>query len=328
MTLPILRRAAIQAGAAGLLGAVGARASRASDIAWPSQAIRLVVPYTPGGSNDAVARPIAEKLQDVFGRTVVVENRPGATGAIGAAVVANAPADGHTLLLASSSFATASTMRRTTFDAIESFDPVASICDAPMLVVTKPGGFTDIRALVAFAKANPGRLQYGMAGMGGIGYFTQELFNRTAELRMEAIPYSGIGPASIDLVAGRIDFLMTTLASVRGLVEAGTVKVIAVSSPTRAPAMPDVPTIKEVLGVDFGVNVWWGILAPRGIPAGVRERLNVEITRAAASDSYTRFLAADGAKPAPSSVAEFSQMVREDILRWRHLANEVGIQAN
>jgi tripartite-type tricarboxylate transporter receptor subunit TctC len=305
-----------------------ARAAIASTPGWPSQNIRLIVPFTPGGSNDNFARPVAEALQAALGRPVVVENRPGAAGSIGAAHVAAAPADGHTLLLASSSFATSSTIRRTTYDAIDSFDAVARLCTAPMVVVTKPNGPRSMADLVAQARANPGRLLYGMAGLGGVGHFAMEAFNLASGLRMEAVPYAGIAPAQADLVSGRIDFLMTTLASVRGLVEAGTVPVIAVSTKDREPGMPDVPTIRETTGLDYEVTVWWGILAPRGVPHPVRERLNREIGTAVQAPSYLRFLAHEGARPAPMDTAAFAAMLREDVTRWRRVAAEARIQAN
>ncbi|HWT07661.1 MAG TPA: tripartite tricarboxylate transporter substrate binding protein, partial [Roseomonas sp.] len=284
-----------------LLGAAAqftvAAPALASTPGWPNQNIRLVVPFTPGGSNDTIARPLAEALQASLGRPVVVENRPGAAGSIGAAFVAAAPADGHTMLLASMSFSTSSTIRRTSFDAIDSFDAIARICTAPMLVVTKPNSpFRTMGELVSYARANPGKLLYGMAGMGGAGHFSQEAFNLASRLQMEAIPYAGIAPAQADLVSGRIDFLMTTLASVRGLVDAGTVAVIGVSTAERAPGMPNIPTIRESTGLDYVVTTWYGILAPRGVPAPVRQRLNAEIGAAVTAPAYRRFLEVEGAQ--------------------------------
>ncbi|MBR0648865.1 tripartite tricarboxylate transporter substrate binding protein [Roseomonas terrae] len=296
---------------------------------WPSQNLRLVVPFTPGGSNDNFARPVAEMLHGSLGRPVVVENRPGAAGSIGAAFVASAPADGHTLLLASSSFATSSTIRRTSFDALDSFDAIQRLCTAPMVVVTKPNSpFRTMGQLVNYARANPGALLYGMAGLGGVGHFAKEAFNLASRLRMEAVPYAGIAPAQADLVAGRIDFLMTTIASVRGLLEAGTVPMIAVSTAERDVDLPNVPTIRESTGIDFEVTVWWGILAPRGVPAPVQQRLNEEIGKAVRVPSYLRFLEAEGARPAPLGLPQFREALREDVLRWRSVATEARITVN
>lgn len=315
-------------GAAAALGLPGLAAAQ-NVPAWPNQPIRLVVPFTPGGSNDNFARPISEALQIAVGRPVPVENRPGAAGSIGAGFVASAPADGHTLLLASSSFSTSSTIRRTSFDALDSFDAIARLCTAPLVVVTKPNSpFRDMGALVRHARDNPGTLLYGMAGMGGVGHFAMEAFNLASRLRMEAVPYTGISPTQADLVSGRIDFLMTTVASVRGLIEAGTVPVIAVTTNDRLAAMPEVPTIRESTGLDFEVTVWWGILAPRGVPMPVQQRLNAEINRAVRAPSYLRFLEVEGAQPAPLGLPEAREALRADVLRWRQVASEARITVN
>lgn len=324
MTSPTTRR-----GLFGVAGIVLAAPALGSTPGWPNQSLRLIVPFTPGGSNDNIARPLAEALQATLGRPVVVENRPGAAGSIGAAFVASAPPDGHTMLLASMSFSTSSTIRRTSFDAIESFDAIARICTAPMLVVTKPNSpFRTMAQLVDYARANPGKLLYGMAGMGGAGHFSMEAFNLASRLRMEAIPYAGIAPAQTDLVAGRIDFLMTTLASVRGLVDAGTIPVIGVSTAERAPGMANIPTIRESTGIDYVVTTWYGILTPRGVPAAVRQRLNVEIGAAVTAPSYQRFLEIEGAQAAPLGLDEFASFLRADITRWRQVARDAHITVN
>ncbi|WP_431285520.1 Bug family tripartite tricarboxylate transporter substrate binding protein [Humitalea sp. 24SJ18S-53] len=323
------RRAAIGAGLA--LPFIGTRAAIAqslpSQLAWPSQQVRLVVPFTPGGSNDAVARPIADALQQTLGRPVMVDNRPGAGSTIGAAFVANAAPDGHTLLIASSSFVTSSTIHRTTYDAMESFEGVARVCTAPMIVVTKPrGGFPNMRALVDFARANPGRVQYGTAGLGGIGHFAMESFCLDAGIRMEVIPYAGISPSTADLIAGRIDVLITTMASVKGLVDAGTVPVIAYTGLERSPFAPDLPTIREQTGIDWAVDVWWGVLAPRGVPRAIRQRLNTEINAIVSTPAYARHLRAEGAAPAPLDLDAFASFLRTDITRWRRVAAAINLK--
>ncbi|WP_160938386.1 Bug family tripartite tricarboxylate transporter substrate binding protein [Teichococcus coralli] len=327
MTIPFRRRALL----AGLAGAPAAPAyprSAQAKAAWPDQAIRLIVPYTPGGSNDAIARPVADGLQGPLGQPVVVENKPGAASTIGAGYVANAAPDGYTLLLASSSFATSSIVHKTPYDALRSFEPVARICTAPMLIVTKPkGGFPDMKALVAAAKAHPGRLQYGTAGLGGIGHFTMEAFNDAAGIKMEVVPYSGISPAQADLLAGRIDFLITTMASVSNLVSSNQVPVIACMGEQRMAFAPEVPTAREATGIDFAVEVWWGILAPKGVPQPIRQRLNREINAFIRTPGYQRFLEIEGARPAPTDLDDFARFMQRDVDRWKHVADVANIVA-
>jgi tripartite-type tricarboxylate transporter receptor subunit TctC len=295
--------------------------------AWPERPIRLVVPYTPGGSNDAIARPLAEALQGVYGKPVIIENRPGAGSTLGAGFVANSQADGYTFLLASTSFATSSVYLRTPYDAAESFDPVARICLAPMLIVTKPRGFPDMRALVNAAREGAGRVQYAMAGLGAVGHFTMEAFNAAANLKMEPVPYSGISPAQSDLLAGRVDVMVTTLASISNLVTSKEVPVLAYTSSERMNYAPDVPTVREATGIDFAVDVWWGVLAPKGTPAPIRESLNRAINQVIATERYTKFLSAEGARPMPQSASEFGRSMAADVARWRKLAQDSNIRA-
>ncbi|MFC4169048.1 Bug family tripartite tricarboxylate transporter substrate binding protein [Teichococcus aestuarii] len=325
MTVSISRRGLV-GGLSGLaLPALWARPAQAK---WPDRPIRLVVPYTPGGSNDALARPLAEALQGTLGKPVIVENRPGAGSTLGAGFVANSPPDGYTFLLASTSFATSSTYLKTPYDALESFDPVARICLAPMLIVTKPNGFPDMRTLVGAAREGAGRVQYAMAGMGAVGHFTMEAFNAAAGLSMEPVPYSGISPAQADLLAGRVDIMVTTLASISNLVTSNQVPVLAYTSSERMSYAPQIPTVKEATGIDFAVDVWWGVLAPKGTPAPIREELHGAINQIIGTERYTKFLALEGAKPMPQSMAEFGSFVAADIARWRKLAQDARIKAS
>ena len=322
-----LRRRSLVMGMAGGLGAPFLARPARGQSGWPAQMTRLVVPYTPGGSNDAIARPLADGLQSALGKPAMVENRPGAASTIGAAYVANAAPDGHTLLLVSSSFVTSSLVRRTPYDILESFEPVARVCTAPMLVVSKPrGAYRDMRELVAAARARPGHVQYGTAGLGGIGHMTMEGFNAAASLKMEVVPYSGISPSQADLLSGRIDFLITTLASVSNLISANQAPVIASTGEQRMAQMPEVPTLREATGIDYDVDVWWGILAPKGVPRAIRQRLNQVINDVVATPSYQRFLAVEGARPMPTDIDGFGQAMRHDVGRWREVARSADIK--
>jgi tripartite-type tricarboxylate transporter receptor subunit TctC len=322
MVQALTRRAALAAGLATPLLSSSGRAQ-----SWPNQAIRLVVPYTPGGANDAIARPVAEALSRSLGKPVVVENRPGAGTTIGGGVVAAAPPDGHTLLLASSSSATSAAVIRTPYDPVEALASIARICVTPLVIVTKPrDGFADMKAFVAAARARPGQVQYGTAGLGGVGHFGMELFAIQAGLKLEVVPYNGMSPAQADLLSGRLDAVITTMASVKGLVDAGSVPVIANTGSARSPFAPQTPTVREQTGVDYAVDVWFGILAPRGVPREIRQRLNTEINAFIATDGYRKQLAGEAAVAAPLELDAFDTLWRDDIQRWRQVAAATGIK--
>ena len=325
------RRAVLAAGAALAAPALVAPAlaqGEAKPAGWPDRPIRLVVPFAPGGSNDAIARPLAEGLQALLGQPMVVENRAGAGSTVGSAFVAKAPADGYTLLICSSSFTTSAAIQRTPYDPVGSFAPVAPICTAPMLVVTAPNSeFRDIGALLAHARAHPGELRYGTAGPGNIGHMASAYLDMVAGVQTEAVPYAGIGPAQIDLVAGRLDFMITTLASVRGQVDAGRLPVIAYTGDERLAAAPGVPTVREATGLDYAVEAFWGLLAPHGLPAPILARLNAAVGEVLADPGYRRFLDAEGAVPRPGGPEALATTVRSDLARWRKVAAASGISA-
>lgn len=325
MPHPLSRRAMLSGLAAGgaLLAAPGL--VRAEE-PWPNRPVRLVVPFTPGGSNDAIARPLAEALQARLGQPVFVENRAGAGSTLGSGYVAKAPADGYTLLIASSSFTTSAAVQRVPYDPVRSFDAVAMLCTAPMLVVTPPDSEVhNMRALLEHARAAPGQVRYGTAGPGNIGHMASALLDMVAGVQTEAVPYAGIGPAQIDLVAGRLDFMITTLASVRGQVDAGRLPVIAYTGQERMAYAPGIPTVREATGLDYAVDVFWGLLAPHGIPPALLERLNREVNAVLADPGYRRFLDVEGAVPRPGPPAALAETVRFDIERWRRVAAAAGI---
>lgn len=293
--------------------------------AWPQRPVRIVVPFPPGGSNDVIARPLAEKLQQRLGQPVVIENRPGAGGAIGAAQVATTAADGYTLMLTSSSFAASAVVQRTPYDAIQSFDPVAILARAPFIVLTHPGfAPRDLNELIAYARANPGRVDFGSSGPGGINHFVTEHFALQAGLRLNHIPYRGMPPAVTDLVAGHIQMLITTMASASSPVRENRVRLLAYTGPGGSPPGR---TVREITGIDFEASIWWGLFGPRGLPPEVTRILNAAITSALAEPDIARIYEAEGATPSPSTAAEFTETLRRDITRFRDVAQAANIRA-
>jgi len=302
--------------------------SLASAQSWPQRPIRIVVPFPPGGSNDVITRPLAEKLQQRLGQPVVIENRAGAGGAIGAGQVAQSAPDGHTLMVTSSSFAASAVVQRTPYDAVESFEPVAQIARAPFLVLTNLNfPPRDINALIAYARANPGRVDFGSSGPGGINHFVTEYFALRAGLRLNHIPYRGMPPAVTDLVAGHIQMLITTMASASGPIRDNRVRLLAYAGPGAPPGSPPAPTVREATGLDFDATIWWGLFGPRGLPPEVTRILNAAVVSAVAEPDVSRVYEAEGATPSPSSAAEFGATLRGDIARFREVAQAAQIRA-
>ncbi|MDB5416085.1 MAG: hypothetical protein JWR10_4420 [Rubritepida sp.] len=295
--------------------------------AWPQRPVRIVVPFPPGGSNDVIARPLAEKMQHRLGQPVVIENRPGAGGAIGAAQVAQSAPDGYTLMITSSSFAASAVVQRTPYDAIESFEPVALLARAPFLVLTNldfPP--RDINALIAYCRARPGEVDFASSGPGGINHFVTELFALRAGLRLNHVPYRGMPPAVTDLIAGHVPLLITTMASASGAIRENRVRLHAYCA-TGAPAgSPPAPTVKEATGIDYESSIWWGLLGPRGIPAEPMRILNAAITASLAEPDVARIYEAEGATPSPSSPTEYGATLRQDIARFREVAQAANIR--
>jgi tripartite-type tricarboxylate transporter receptor subunit TctC len=306
-------------------GAAALALPGAAQPVWPSRPVRVVVPFPPGGSNDAVARPLAEALARVLGQPFVVDNRGGAGGTIGAAEVARAPADGHTLLVTSSTFATSAAVQTTPYDAARGFETVAVIAVAPLLMLASPTFPPNTMAeAVAYIRARPGTVNYGSAGPGSIGHMAGALFAvRAGRLDMAHVPYRGTGPVMNDMVAGTVELTFTSLPAAAGLLNAGRLKLLGWTA-AAPPGGPAAPTPAQSGIPDYEATIWWGVLARRGIPDAVRRRLNAAVRAAVTEERFAAALAAEGAIPGGLSPAEADLYVLDDLARWR----EVGQGAN
>jgi tripartite-type tricarboxylate transporter receptor subunit TctC len=319
-----LTRRVLAAGAAALaMPAVG----RAQE-AWPSRPVRVIVPFPPGGSNDAVARPLAEHLQGKFGQPFVVENRPGAGSTIGSQEVVRSPADGYTLMVTSSTFSTSAAVQRTPYDAVTDFEAVAMLAAAPLVVLAAPSfPPKDLAELVTYLRANPGKVDYGSAGPGSINQLSAELFAQKAGgLQMQHVPYRGMGPATTDLAAGTIQLLFTTLPSAGGVISSGRVKVLGWTSEGRPANGPQAPTPRESGLPDYEAGIWWGLLARRGMPPGIRDRLNAAANEALSGGRLATYLAGEGAAPTPLSATDGTRFLETDLARWREVAATANIR--
>ena len=317
-----MRRRALLAGLAAPLLPAPALAQEA----WPARLVRLVIPFAPGGSNDVIARALGEKLQARFGQPFVAENRAGAGGAIGAGFVAGAPADGYTLLIASMSIVTTAAAQAVGYDPVGSFDAVARLAAAPLAVVVAPNlPARSIAELVALAKSRREPLRYGSAGPGAINHFAGALFGMTTGATLEHVPYRGIGPAAIDLVAGRIDMIISSPPAVAGPLRTGQIRLLATTGAERAPGFPEAPTLRES-GLDYEISFWWGILGPRGMPPAVVRALEAGIGEAIADPAFARFFAHEGASPAFLGAGDFGRLIAADLTRWQRIAREARIR--
>lgn len=249
--------------------------------AYPARPIRFVVPFPPGAATDTVTRILGIKMTESWGQPVLVENRPGATGMVGAAVVAKAPPDGYTLVnVISSHVVHPSLVLKVPFDPIADFTPVVMLMRSPNLFcVNLALPVHSVAELVANAKANPGKLSFGATGVGGSNHLTGELFKIAAHVDMQAVPYKGAAPAISDAIGGQIPLVISTIASVGPMVKAGKLRALAVSSARRDPSFPEVPTLAESGYPGFDASEWWAILGPAGMPGEVVAKLNAEIDR-------------------------------------------------
>lgn len=295
---------------------------------WPNKPITLVVGSAPGGSNDTFARALARRLQDVLGQSVLVENKPAAGGVIGNAYVAKSPPDGYSLVVLSSTFTTGAAIRTNLqYDAVKSFKPVAMLARGPLLVTVPANSpYKTIGDLVADAKAKPGKLNYATSGSGSINHFATELFSEAAGIKIVHVPYKGMGPATNDLLGGRIDILVASAPSILSQVKNGRVRALAVTTATRSPVAPELPSLEQSGYKGSAAELWWGVLAVAGTPQPIVDRLNTEINKIVESPQMKEFFLREGAEPAPMKSAEFEVFIAAEIERWKKVAKAADIK--
>jgi len=311
-----------------LLAAAMPVAATAQD-AWPQRPIRIIVPFPPGGSTDVVTRLIAEGIGGPLGQPVVVENRGGASGMIGAEVAARAPADGYTLLMGSSGTQSIniSLFPNVPYDPVRSFAPIILTAVYPLLMVTPPDRRPDtVQAFIAHAKASDGRLNYCSIGTGQPSHLAAELFKSMAGVEMTHIPYRGSGPAVTAAMAGECDVLFDSALSSGPQVRGGRLKVLGISTAQRIPSWPDVPTIAESGLPGYDAYTWTALYAPAGTPAPVIRRLNAEVGRFLASPRYRGALEAQGAVPGSGTPEELASFNAGEIRKWAEVIRAGNIR--
>ncbi|HEY1461093.1 MAG TPA: tripartite tricarboxylate transporter substrate binding protein [Casimicrobiaceae bacterium] len=290
--------------------------------------IRIVVPFSAGGSNDIIARALAAPLAKRLDIPVVVENRAGAAGVIGADFVAKAPRDGSVLLLTSSSFLTAAvTQPHLPYDPLTAFAPVAMIGQGPMLLaVSASTPFKSPEDVIAAARASPGTLNYGSAGVGSIGHLATELLDDAAKVQMTHVPYKGASNALTDLAGGQIQVMISNYSTLAPMMSASKIRPIAVTSKQSHPAFSDLPPLAATVP-GYAIDIWVGVFAPAGTPPSLIGRLNRDIDEISASPEMRPVLEPDGTLPTAISPASFAQRLKEELAQWKRIASEHKIVA-
>ena len=326
MSLPINRRKAFVYTSASL--AAGSLPFSTHAQGWPDRPIRIVVPFAAGAGTDAVGRLMAQKLGDILGQSVVVENRAGASGAIGSQHVAQSAADGYTLLLIAAPFTTVpAALPAAGYDPVGHFAPISMIASGPLVwAVNKDLPVNTMQELVALARAKPGYLNYGSAGAGGINHLVLEMLKARTQSYITHIPYRGIAPATMDMVGGQIHAVTGTVPALAPFIKDGRIKALAVTSERRSSALPDVASMAESGFANFDVLNYFGLVAPRGTPAPVLEKLNAAVARAVTLPEVRARFANDAIEPAAGSAAQLAQFIAQDYRGWQRVVAQQNLK--
>ncbi len=333
MPIPLPRRALL---ALGLAAGFALAAPAAHAQAWPTKPIRIVVPFAAGGTTDILARALAPELQKALGQPVVIDNKPGAGGNVGADMVAKATPDGYTLLMGTvgTQSINPSLYPKMPYDAQKDFAPISLMAGVPNVLVVNPAkaaqyGIKDVKTLIAWAKAHPGRLNMASSGNGTSIHLSGELFKTMTGTYMVHFPYRGSGPALLDLIGGTMDLMFDNLPSALPHIRSGKLTALAVTSAERSAALPDVPTVAEAGPVKgFEASSWFGLLAPAGTPAEVVNRVHAETARALASPALKERLQAQGAIPGNLTPQQFGRFIADEATKWAKVVTASGAKVD
>ena len=317
VTLPILL----------LFAALSVHGATVQD-AYPSKPIRLIVPFAPGGGTDVVARAIASKLTEAFGKQVVVDNRAGGGGTVGVETTVRAIPDGYTIVLISASYATNAAIYKLPYDAVRDITPVTQIFDSATIVALHPSvPVSTVRELIALNKAKPGSLNYASAGVGSITHMSTELFDQLAGTHMIHVPYKGTGPAMTELLGGQIQLIFGAVATVMPHLKTGRLRGIAVTSAKRTEAAPDLPPIADTVP-GYEAGIWYSVLGPKGLPKTVVEMWQREIGRAIRLPDMKERMAREGFEPVAGTSAALQELLRREVSKWSVVVRKGNIKVD
>lgn len=311
-----------------LTAARGASAQQAAEAGFPSRPLRLVIPFSPGGGTDLVGRAIADKLSQGWGQSVVVENKAGANGMIGANLVAKSPPDGYTICMFTASHSVNVTLQGTQqpYDLLKDFAPLSLLAVQPYILVVRPGlPVRSVAELVELAKKEPGRLTFGSSGVGGLIHLCGELFQARTGIKLTHVPYRGGAQAMMDVIGGTIDMMVTSLNQSKTYIDAGQLRLLAVTSAERSPVVPDIPTMQEAGVPDYEVESWYGLGVPAATPAPIVKTLNSAIDEVLKLPDVKERLAGDGSTPVGGDPERFGKFLQAEVEKWRTLITQGGI---
>jgi tripartite-type tricarboxylate transporter receptor subunit TctC len=306
---------------------IGAWTLRVQAQAYPVKPVRFIVAFAPGGPNDIMARVLAARLSQNLGQQFLVENRPGAGGIIGTDLVAKSPPDGYTVLFASAPFTMApSLFAKIPYDTEKDFVAVTKVASSPMVLITNPSApFKSVKELLDYAKANPGKLNYGTGGIASTPHLATELFLLTAGIKMTHVPFKGGGPALVAVTAGEVDVLLDSVTSTLTYIQGGKVRALAVSEPRRSAKLPNVPTMQEAGLGAYSMTHWVGVVAPSRTPSEIVNKLQAEIVKALSAEDVKARYSDIGAEPVGDSPAEFQAFLKTELERWPKVVKEARI---
>ena len=303
-------------------------ASTAGAQTWPTKPVRIVAPFAPGGGTDFIARVAAQKLSEAMGQQFIVDNRPGAGGTLGAELGVKSPPDGYTFVLIAGSYAVNPSLFKLSFDPVNDITAVIQLSQGPFLVVVHPSlPVKNVKELIALAKAKPGQLTFASSGAGSITQLATELFNDMAGIKMIHIPYKGTGPALTDTIGGQVQLMFGSVAAALPMMKSGRLRGIAVTTPKRIEAAPDIPTVAESGLKGYEVILWHGLIAPKGLPKPILDRVNGELNKIVKSKDMQDKLAGDGVSAAGGTSEQFVALIRKDIDLWRKVVQKAGVKA-
>ena len=295
---------------------------------YPTKAVRIIAPFAPGGGTDLIARVTAQKMTEALGQQVIVDNRPGAGGVLGAELGAKAPPDGYTFTLIAGSYAVNPSLFKLAFDPVNDITPVIQLSQGPFLIVVHPSlPVKTTRELIALAKAKPGQLTFASSGAGSITQLATELFADMAGIKMIHVPYKGTGPALTDTMAGQVQILFGSVAATLPQMSSGRLRAIAVTTAKRIAAAPEIPTVAESGLKGYEVILWHGLIAPKGLPKPILDRVNGDLNKALKSKEMQDRLSGDGVSAAGGTPEQFGTLIKNDIALWRKVVQKAGVKA-